>query len=173
MLGEAPGQEVKLRGITRREIEVGEVKHLVSVAEIEIADKDIRRVILLSTHEAPQPPFVLARESTSFDRDDRQLGETAVTTEEIGTPRLVLGHRHRTWTTQTIQKHSGGRTVTREVHAAEVPGGVIEHESQEYDADGKLLRRSTLELLSYGVVQAERSGLRRRHDDRRSRRRMR
>jgi hypothetical protein len=32
-----------------------------------------------------------------------------------------------------------------------VPGGIVAHSSKELDADGHLIRRSTLEVVDYGL----------------------
>ena len=51
-------------------------------------------------------------------------------------------------TTQTLPQSS---KVTLEVHCDEVPGGVVAHWASETDASGRVLRRSTLELVEYHI----------------------
>jgi hypothetical protein len=46
------------------------------------------------------------------------------------------------------------------VVVGDVPGGVVSHSSKEVDKNGRLLRRSTLELVDYNIdPDRERSGL--------------
>ena len=41
--------------------------------------------------------------------------------------------------------------MTVEVHCDSVPGGVVSHSSGDTDANGKTIRRSTLELIDYAI----------------------
>jgi len=60
---------------------------------------------------------------------------------------LSTAHRKVTHT------NPGGTVVTLEVWSDDVPGGVVAHSSKETDAQGRLLRRSTLELVDYHVIE--------------------
>ncbi len=48
---------------------------------------------------------------------------------------------------KTVQKRPGSTIFTLAVVSNEVPGGIIGHTSKELDAQGHLVRRSTLKLL--------------------------
>ena len=52
---------------------------------------------------------------------------------------------------RTVQQHAKGTTVTLEVYCPDVPGGVVANTSKESNEAGRIVRRSTLELLDYGI----------------------
>jgi hypothetical protein len=165
--GESPGEEVKVRHLADQDLVVAGRAIRVHRAELEIAGSERRRVTRFQYADTSLP-YVLARQSTTYNAAGQVQQETTVTTEEVNVPRILLGYRHRTWKTRTEQKHPAGRVVTQEVHAAEVPGGVVQHTSEEFDAAGKLLRRSTLELVNFGVAK-EGTDLKKRRSDRKAR----
>jgi hypothetical protein len=60
----------------------------------------------------------------------------------------VLSTAHR----KVTHSNPNGSVVTLEVWSDDIPGGVVAHTSKEMDTQGRLLRRSTLELVDYQVV---------------------
>ena len=59
-----------------------------------------------------------------------------------------------------VQRHAKGTVVTLAMTSSEVPGGVVSHLSKETDTSGRLVCRSNLELVSYGLQpEEERTGL--------------
>lgn len=72
---------------------------------------------------------------------------------------------------RVVQKDTHGTTITVDVSSVDVPGGIVSRASKQLDADGHVVRRTTVELVDYGAVedQAQEAG-RRRYRRRRSRR---
>jgi len=103
------------------------------------------------------PPFVLKRESvtTSVDGSDVQ-NETAAETVALDMPYRVMSETYATAFVRTVQKLPKGTITTWANTTTDVPGGVISHSSKEVDAEGRLVRRSTLELVDYGLEPQER-----------------
>ena len=66
-------------------------------------------------------------------------------------PQRVRGELKQASYVKTTQKLPLTSKVTLEVHCDEVPGGVVAHWASETDSAGRVLRRSTLELLDYGL----------------------
>ena len=69
---------------------------------------------------------------------------------------------------RTTQNLPHGKKVTVEVHCDDVPGGVVSHSASETDASGRVIRRSTLELINFspptaGIGEAAAPALRRPH----------
>ena len=61
---------------------------------------------------------------------------------------------------KTVQKSPKGTVITLAVLCPEIPGGIISHSSKELDANGRLVRRSTQELIDYGSEpEKDRSGI--------------
>ena len=69
----------------------------------------------------------------------------------LGMPYELLGQRFSAAFVQTRHRLADKSRETMEVWCEEVPGGVVAHWSKELDAEGKLLARTTLELLDYHV----------------------
>jgi hypothetical protein len=67
-------------------------------------------------------------------------------------PQRVRGELKQASYIKTTHKLPQSLRVTLEVHCDDVPGGVAAHWSSETDAAGRVLRRSTLELIDYGVA---------------------
>lgn len=99
-------------------------------------------------------PFVLKRE-TSVSKDDGKTPgdlQTEVEVIALDMPYRVLRETKSTAYERTIQKTPRGANVTLDVISVEVPGGIVARTTKEMDGQGHLLRRSTLELVDYHVV---------------------
>ena len=75
-------------------------------------------------------------------------GESVVA---VDMPSKVLSDIHSTWQVKSVRTHPKGKSITLLVYADQVPGGVVSHSSKELDASGQVVRRSTLEVVDYGV----------------------
>ena len=97
-------------------------------------------------------PYVLRREIISRDPSGRQTHyETSVEVTAIDMPHEVDGVIRPTSHVRTTTTTPKGKTVTLEVRCEDVPGGFISHTSKELDNQGRLIGRSTLQLLEYHV----------------------
>ena len=103
-------------------------------------------------------PYVLKQQSVSSETDDTSEYETTVDVIAMNMPYKVLAEIKSTSYVKTVHKNARGTTFTLEVHCESVPGGVVAHSSKELSGDGKLLRRSTLELIDYGLDQVDEAG---------------
>jgi hypothetical protein len=98
-------------------------------------------------------PFVLKRDTKSKDLDGETVHlHTQVDVIEVEMPHRVGAEIKTAAHVRTVKEHAKGSTYTLEVHCDEVPGGVVSQASKELDDTGRLVRRSTLELLDYEVV---------------------
>jgi hypothetical protein len=61
---------------------------------------------------------------------------------------------------RTHETRPSGSHLLLETYCAEIPGGVVAHTSKDIDTNGRLTRRSTLELLEYGIASTEASSRR-------------
>jgi len=107
------------------------------------------------------PPYVLKRHSVTTDlKGNNSRSETTIEVVALDMPCKVLAEIQNTAFVKTVTKHPKGTTTTWAGTSAFVPGGVIWHSSKELDKDGRLIRRSTLELVDYGLeLEPERTGL--------------
>ena len=121
------------------------------VYEVETVTENQRRTtkVYYSAHRAP---FVLKREIISTDGTDNP--PLVQTVEEVVATDLPFETRSGVLLTsviKTVRRHVQGTTITTALHCDQVPGGVVSYTSKELDASGRVIRRSTLELIDYGL----------------------
>jgi hypothetical protein len=160
--GEAEGQQAIIHRLEPAKLQIAGRTIEAQSAEIEIAEKDSRRLTRL-TYAAGMRPYVLGRHAVVYDATGKVQQETDVQTMKLQVPRTLLGVRRSTWETRTEQKHPAGTIVTNEVHCSDIPGGVVQHTSEEFDEAGKLIRRSKLELVNFGIATPRTPRFRRPH----------
>lgn len=121
------------------------------------ASKTVTKIYYSDTVE----PYVLKRESVKTDLEGKvPLSETTVNVVALDVPRRILGGITNSAHVKAVHKHAKGMTTTLAVTSMDVPGGVICHTSKQLDESGRLIRRSSLEMIDYGLdVQRDRVGL--------------
>ncbi len=120
------------------------------VYEVETAMENQSRTtkVYYSAHRAP---FVLKREIISTDGTDKP--PLVQTVEEVVATDLPYSTRSGVLLTsivKTVRKHAQGTTITTALHCDQIPGGIVSYTLKELDASGRVIRRSTLELIDYG-----------------------
>jgi hypothetical protein len=100
------------------------------------------------------PPFVLKRTSTITDPEGKNvLSETTVEVIALNMPLTVRGETRNGIKMRTVRKNANGGALTAWSDVLpEVPGGVVGDSTKEIDKSGRLIRRSTLNLMAYGTV---------------------
>ncbi len=97
-------------------------------------------------------PYVLKRESVTTDVEGKNIvSETSVSIQALDMPCKISGVLHSAAYVKTVQKTPKGTIYTLAVICPEIPGGVVSHTSKELDAAGRLVRRSTLELVDFNT----------------------
>jgi hypothetical protein len=97
-------------------------------------------------------PHVLKRETVVTQRGaDQPTSETTFEVTGLELPWRVLTEIKSTAFARTVSKHAKGSKTTWSVLSSDVPGGVVAHSSKEVDGNDRLVRRSTLELIDYGL----------------------
>jgi len=105
-------------------------------------------------------PYVLKRESVTTDAEGQKLSETTLNVVAVELPWTVLTEIKNTALVHAVCKHPKGMTETWAITSSDVPGGLIQHASKELGENGRLIRRSTLELVDYGQEpETKRTGL--------------
>jgi len=148
------GNPAGLRKVGDKSLDLGGKTIKCVALEAAQASADARVVSRLDYSDSI-PPFVLRRETVTTSADGKRiLEQTTVETLAIDMPQKVLTELKSGAHMRTVQKQQNGTTFTLEVVCLDVPGGVVAHTSKELDPSGRVLRRSTLELLDYGVLEA-------------------
>jgi hypothetical protein len=96
-------------------------------------------------------PFVLMRVSHVVDRQTAQtVSKTTQVVEALNQQRRVIGITVAASVHRIVTEDRNGVTETQVVYSMAVPGGVVSETTTERNAEGEVLRRSTLELLAAG-----------------------
>jgi len=97
-------------------------------------------------------PFVLKRESiVTLAAAETKSQTTTVEVIASDMPQRILGQLRSVAYVKTSRHQQAGSSLTMEIQSPDVPGGVISHSAQELDEAQVVTRRSTLELIDYGL----------------------
>lgn len=97
-------------------------------------------------------PFILKRESvTTALEGNAKLGETTVEVMDVDVPCRILASIRNTFHVKAVHANNKGTTTTIAFTSTRVPGGLIRHDSKQFDKEGRLIAQSALELLDYGL----------------------
>jgi hypothetical protein len=128
-----------------------------------VSKDDASRTVTKIYYTDQVGPLVLKREAVRTDLEGKTiLGRTLVEVTDLGTHSQILNEYHTVCHMKAVYKGPKGTTTTVAVVSADVPGGVICQTLKETDSEGRLISRSSLELLDYGVnADDHHAGLRR------------
>jgi hypothetical protein len=147
--GETLCKDLKIKEQTAGQVTIEGRKVPCRIQQLECmgpTSKTVTRVYYSDT----VPPYVLRREATTTDVDgENTLSETTVEVVAQDMPWKILTQRKGTTILKTVHKHPKGTATTWTLSSFEVPGGIVSHTSKEVDKSGRVIRRSTLELLGY------------------------
>jgi len=149
--GETPGQLLTAKQTGEATLTIDGRPIPCQVRQIVLAGESGK---LISTiHYSSQiSPFVLRRETSLEGPPDEKRNTSLVEVVALDLPQRVRGELKHACYVKTTQKLPHGSKITLEVHCDDVPGGVVAHWASESDASGRVVRRSTLELLEYSVA---------------------
>jgi hypothetical protein len=149
--GEQLTPGLKLNDPTPGEVVIEDRKIPCQVQEIETSNPTGKTVTKIY-YSLSVPPYILKRDSITTDMEGKNnLSETTVTVQDLDMPCKILGCLHSSAHVKTLQKTPKGVIITLAVICPEIPGGIISHTSKELDSAGRLIRRSTLELVDFSL----------------------
>ncbi len=96
-------------------------------------------------------PHLLKSEVTRVPLTGGTPSRTTFEVLSLDIPWKVGAELHASAIGRTIRRHAKGRVVRWSVIVADIPGGIVAESTKELDIQGRLLRRSVLELLDYEV----------------------
>jgi hypothetical protein len=158
--GETLSPNLKLVESAAGQLEVEDRKIPCQVLKLESANGTSKTSTTIY-FSAVVAPNILKRESKTTDTEGKNvLSETTATLVSLDMPYQIQGQIRMVSHLKTVQKSPKGTVVTLAVLSPEIPGGIITLSSKELDANGRLVRRSTQELIDFGSEpEKERSGL--------------
>ena len=149
--GENVGQSVSIKPLSHEVLVVDDREIRCETQQIEIVGGASKEVSIIS-YSPRLTPAILKRKSILSDVASARTTQESVSEVYALDRRLnVLGENKTGFRVRLVQKNDRGTTTTRSVHVLDVPGEVVSHTSEKLDPKGRLVRRSTLELVAYGV----------------------
>jgi hypothetical protein len=145
--GELAGPELKLMPPTDGEVAVEGQKIACKVQRLEAAAANATTVTTLY-YTTTIAPYVLRRVSAAGDPEKK---ETIAEVISLNMPLWVRGEMKNGIRMKTVHRTSTSTVTTWADVLPDVPGGVVSSSSKETDCKGRLVRRSTLELVDYGL----------------------
>lgn len=98
------------------------------------------------------PPYVVKKEATATDTATGRILEQATTEVTVlDVPCRVGRQLLSTSQVKTVQRYDRGTVTTLSLVSPEVPGAIVCQTSREVDREGRLVRRTTVELIDYGL----------------------
>ncbi len=149
--GQATGQAVSVQPQESETVTIDNKRFPCQVCQVQLGAADSRRTSRVF-YCAAVAPYILRRES-SWSEPSRP-GVTNETVNEVialDMPYRVLDQVQSTAFEKMVYRNSQGTTTTVSVTSPDVPGGVVASTSKEVDLNSRLVRRSTLELVDYGI----------------------
>lgn len=155
--GETVGQTISVKPKPAETVRIDGREFRCETQEIVIAGGVTQETSLISF--APgHSPSILKRESKMQDAAGTKTMQEAVTeVKAVGMSRRVLGERvpREAYLVRQVQSNDRGLTTTWSWHVPDIPGEIVDQSSKRVDDQGRLVRRTTLELVGYGIRDAE------------------
>jgi hypothetical protein len=149
--GEQQSPGLKLKEPAPGQVTIEDRKIPCQVREIESSNPNGKTTTTIY-YSTTAPPYVLKRQSVTTDLDGKNIiSETNVSVQALEMPCKVLGAMRNAAYVKTLQKTPKGTIYTLAVICPEIPGGIVSNSSKELDSSGRLVRRSTLELVDYNT----------------------
>jgi hypothetical protein len=148
--GEPPGQGLSVKRIGEAPLNIDGRQIVCELRQLIFEEAGAKRISTLH-YSADVAPFVLRRETSLDNGSDEKRNSSLVEVIALDLPQRIRGELKQASYVKTTQKLAHGTRVTLEVHCEDVPGGVAAHWASETDASGNVIRRTTLELIGYGL----------------------
>jgi hypothetical protein len=158
--GELASSDVKFLPPAAAEVCIEDQKFPCRSQQIEVAGSASRTSVNVFFSDTLSP-YILRRQSKTTDSGGSTvLNETLSEVVALDMPQRVLADIKNVACIKTVQKTARGSVTTLAMSSPDVPGGVVYQTTKETDKTGLLVRRSTLDLVSYGSrSETEHTGL--------------
>lgn len=155
--GEGPNQLVHIRALPKTDVTIDGKTFACRTQEVSI-DAGQQKTVSKLFQSDTQVPYVLRRETTLTDSANPSANHTE-TAEVImlDMPFKVRSEIKPTAFERSVQKNGKGTTITVDVTNVDVPGGIVLRTLKELDNQGRITRRSTVELVDYSAVEEDRT----------------
>jgi hypothetical protein len=148
--GEPEGQSVEVKELGAAELQIDGRAVASDVRQATYESDGVKRTSTIH-YSSDVSPYQLRRETVTEATAEVQRSTTLVETIALNLPQKVHGQVRPAAYLKTTRKTPQGTKVTVEIHCDDIPGGVVGHSANETDASSRVVRRSTLELIDYGI----------------------
>jgi hypothetical protein len=144
-------ENVSIKNLGPGQVAIGGKTILCNIEQAEIDGPDAK-TLTKTYYSTTVVPYILKLETTATDRDGKVTpNETSVDVLDLNVLSRVLRQIRRTAHMKVVTKHAKGSSTTLATTAPDVPGGTISESAKEFDEKGHLIRRSTMELVDFGL----------------------
>ena len=171
--GESDGEQASVEKLPNDRVEVQGVAYDCQRRRAQIVGQDTKRVV----EWASNPRFTLAplrRVETLRGPKDETISTTTAEVVAVNTPHKLLNETVPVTYVKTLHTNHKMTSTTLAACCAEVPGQIVSATTKELDAEGRVVRRNTVEVVGYQTVDDDRGSLmtraKHRRDERRARR---
>lgn len=148
--GESSGSQAKVTDLGTSDVEIQGRRIPCNIQQIEVegtAGKTVTQIYYSDT----VAPYILKRQSKTTDPDGKAASETTVDVIALDVPCRTRDGIRVAAHIKAVQKQPKGTTTTLAVICTDVPGGILCHSLKELDQSGRMVRRSWLETIDYGL----------------------
>lgn len=153
--GELTHQDVKITPLGGAQVTIQDRRISCKVEQLELSGATSKTISKIYYSDAVEP-FILKRESVRTDLEGTtRLADTTVEVVDRGVPWRILASVN-TFVVKAVQRHAKGTAQTISRTSMRVPGEEICRTRNEFDLKGRLVLRSRMELVDYGLSPNER-----------------
>lgn len=147
--GEMLDQELQSKDLGTAEVAVGDDKIECRVLQLEVSGATGKKTTKVYYNDKVEP-YVLRREVVKTDpAGGETTSKTTMEVVAVNVPCRVMGELHNCANLKIVQEHAKGTTTTLAFTTPDVPGGIVCHKLSELNEEGRLVRRSTMEVLDF------------------------
>jgi hypothetical protein len=172
--GQTDQEKLEVSELPKANVRVGDVDFACRVRQAELTGPQGKRIVTTSFRDAaPQSP--LRRIEKLLDENGDTVHTTTTEVIALDMPYPFAEKIQPVSFVRTIYKNQKLNSTTVTVSSADVPGQIVSMSSNEQDANGKLQRRVTQELIDFNVATkdtigtAVRTRIKQRREERRNR----
>jgi hypothetical protein len=95
-------------------------------------------------------PYVLRKLTTTRNATTNEVvSETQMEVVSLSVERRILARLRPVAEVRIVERHDRGQTRAHAFCCPDIPGGIVSQTAEEFDAEGKLLRRTNIELVDF------------------------
>ncbi len=149
-LGELDGQSVSVNKVGDGSVTINNRKIATEIQKISINEDSTRHLSTVHYSRAVYPFFLRKDTKVTTGDAEKLVSQAQLEVIAVDMPWKVLASMHDTAHIRTVHRRGRTTRVTLDIHCLDIPGGRVSQTWKETDETGKLIRRSTLELIDYG-----------------------